>query len=129
EKTQRRSKLIESGRARRYLLSELAAHSGTSSMLGSGVMYPLLKGTQPDLYRAFMCRTWEHMANHGIVGLIHPGSHFSGDREARLREAAYTRLRIHGDFSNQGNRFFPPPVGHASHFGVHIYGGAGEIGF
>lgn len=129
ERTRRLDELMTAEPVRRYLLNELAAHSGTGAMLGSGLLYPLLRGTQPDLYRAFMCRTWEHMAGEGSVGLVHPGSHFSGDREGRLREAAYTRLRIHGDFVNQGNRFFPPPVGHASHFGVHIYGQEGEIGF
>ncbi|MFF9509699.1 DNA methyltransferase [Streptomyces sp. NPDC014724] len=129
ERMRRRDELLKSRRAHAYLLAELASASGMSEMLGSGPVYPLLAGTQPDLYRAFMCQTWQHTANNGSVGLVHPGSHFSGDREGRLREAAYTRLRVHGDFVNQGNRFFPPPVGHASHFGVHIYGQVGEIGF
>lgn len=129
ERSRRRSELLEAEPVRRYVLTELAAQSGLGAMLGSGQMYPLLRGTQPDLYRAFMCRTWEHTAGAGTVGLVHPDSHFSGDKEARLREAAYTRLRVHGDFVNSGNRFFPPPVGRSSHFGVHIYGQAGEIGF
>ncbi|MFJ2557764.1 MULTISPECIES: hypothetical protein [unclassified Streptomyces] len=129
ERTRRRDELLKSRRAHAFLLAELASTSGMGEMLGSGPVYPLLTGTQPDLYRAFMCQTWQHTAQNGSVGLVHPDSHFSGDREGRLREAAYTRLRVHGDFVNQGNRFFPPPVGHASHFGVHIYGQAGEIGF
>ncbi|MFI1972845.1 hypothetical protein [Streptomyces cinnamoneus] len=129
ERSRRLDELMTTEPVRRYLLNELAANSGLGAMLGSGLLYPLLRGTQPDLYRAFMCRTWEHMADAGSVGLIHPDSHFSGDKEARLREAAYTRLRIHGDFVNAGNRFFPPPVGRSSHFGVHIYAQAGEIGF
>ncbi|MET9294326.1 DNA methyltransferase [Streptomyces sp. NPDC003077] len=129
ERTRRREELLKSERARAHLLAELASTSGMGEMLGSGPVYPLLAGTQPDLYRAFMCQTWQHMASNGSVGLVHPDSHFSGDREGRLREAAYTRLRIHGDFVNAGNRFFPPPVGRSSHFGVHIYGQAGEIGF
>lgn len=129
ERTRRLDELMTAEPVRRYLLHELAVHSGTGAMLGSGLLYPLLRGTQPDLYRAFMCRTWEHMAGEGTVGLVHPDSHFSGDKEARLREAAYTRLRVHGDFVNSGNRFFPPPVGRSSHFGVHIYGREGEIGF
>ncbi|WP_435059329.1 hypothetical protein [Streptomyces sp. bgisy060] len=129
ERTRRRDELLKSPRSRAYLLAELASTSGMSEMLGSGPMYPLLTGTQPDLYRAFMCQTWRHTAHDGSVGLVHPDSHFSGDKEGRLREAAYTRLRVHGDFVNAGNRFFPPPVGRSSHFGVHIYGQAGEIGF
>ncbi|MFE7519635.1 Eco57I restriction-modification methylase domain-containing protein [Streptomyces halstedii] len=129
ERTRRRDELLISPRVRAYLLAELASTSGMSEMLGSGPVYPLLAGTQPDLYRAFMCQTWQHTASDGSVGLVHPDSHFSGDREGRLREAAYTRLRVHGDFVNAGNRFFPPPVGRSSHFGVHIYGQAAEIGF
>ncbi|WP_030810653.1 DNA methyltransferase [Streptomyces sp. NRRL S-337] len=129
DRTRRRDQLLESRRARAYVLAELASTSGMGEMLGSGPVYPLLAGTQPDLYRAFMCQTWQHMAAKGSVGLVHPDSHFSGKEEGRLREAAYTRLRVHGDFVNQGNRFFPPPVGHASHFGVHVYGQEGEIGF
>ncbi|WP_119582561.1 DNA methyltransferase, partial [Streptomyces europaeiscabiei] len=129
ERARRRGELLEAEPVRRYVLTELAAQSGLGAMLGSGQMYPLLTGTQPDLYRAFMCRTWEHTAGAGTVGLVHPDSHFSGDKEARLREAAYTRLRVHGDFVNSGNRFFPPPVGRSSHFGVHIYGQEGEICF
>jgi hypothetical protein len=129
ERTWRRDELLRSPRAHAYLLAEIASTSGMSEMLSSGPVYPLLAGTQPDLYRAFMCQAWQHMANNGSVGLVHPDSHFSGDKEGRLREAAYTRLRVHGDFVNSGNRFFPPPVGRSSHFGVHIYGQAGEIGF
>ncbi len=58
----------------------------------------------------------------GPLDLLHPDTHFTGDKEGRLREAAYRRLRIHGDFVNAGQRFFPEPVGHTAHFGVHVYG-------
>lgn len=129
ERTRRRDELLESPLARAYLLAELASTSGMGAMLGAGPVYPLLTGTQPDLYRAFMCQTWRHTARDGSTGLVHPDSHFSGDKEGRLREAAYLRLRVHGDFVNAGNRFFPPPVGRSSHFGVHVYGQSGEIGF
>ncbi|MEV6590501.1 hypothetical protein [Streptomyces acidicola] len=129
ERTRRRDELLKKDEVRTYLKGELATLSGTVAMLSSEVTYPLLTGTQPDLYRAFMCRTWEHTGRGGTVGLVHPDSHFSGEREGPLREAAYERLRVHGDFVNSGNRFFPPPVGRSSHFGVHIYGEAGEIGF
>ncbi|MER5846862.1 hypothetical protein ABT126_07275 [Streptomyces sp. NPDC002012] len=129
ERARRIDELLAAEPTRYVLLRELASLSGTVAMLGSEQMYPLLKGTQPDLYRAFMCTTWTHTGHDGTVGLVHPDSHFSGDREGRLREAAYKRLLVHGDFANASNRFFPPPIGHASHFGVHIYGRAGEVAF
>ena len=76
-----------------------------------------------------MARTWANAGGDGTIGLIHPDTHFTGEREGLIRENAYTRLRVHGDFVNPGHRFFPEPVGESSHFGVHIYGPRGEIGF
>ncbi|MFJ4279492.1 hypothetical protein [Streptomyces massasporeus] len=123
------AELFKGDEARAYFLNELVTIMGVSSQLGSPVVYPVLDGTRPDLYRAFMCQAWTHAGRNGTVGLIHPDTHFSGDKDGLLREAAYRRLRVHGDFSNASNRFFPPPVGHASHFGVHAYGPEREIGF
>lgn len=60
--------------------------------------------------------------------MVHPDTHFAGDKEAALRAAAFQRLRVHGGFVNQ-RRIFPEPVGHSTEFGVHIYGGRGEIDF
>ncbi|WP_338898608.1 DNA methyltransferase [Streptomyces sp. TG1A-60] len=126
---ERKADVLSDPGQRTSYLHDLVATSGTAMYLSNSVTYSLIAGTRPDLYRAFMCATWAHTAGRGTVGLVHPDSHFSGDKEARLREAAYERLLIHGDFVNAGNRFFPPPVGRSSHFGVHIYGQPGEIGF
>ncbi|MFF3735842.1 hypothetical protein [Streptomyces sp. NPDC002566] len=129
EKDRRRAELTERAEVGSYLSAELVSNTGMVALLGSPVAYPLLIGTQPDLYRAFMCQTWSHAGRLGTVGLVHPDTHLSGDKEAQLRQATYRRLRVHGDFVNAGNRFFPPPVGRSSHFGVHVYGPDGEIGF
>ncbi|MFF4895649.1 hypothetical protein [Streptomyces sp. NPDC001068] len=113
-----------------YTLGELTATLTLADYLAASQVYPLISGSRPDLYRAFMCQVWDHAASAGSAGLVHPDTHFNGDREAALREAAYHRLRVHGDFVNAGNRFFPPPVGRSSHFGVHVYGTrAAEINF
>lgn len=129
EKNRRRSAELAKPEVRSYVLGELTATAATSDYLASPQVYPLIAGSRPDLYRAFMCQTWDHTAAGGTVGLVHPDTHFSGDKEAALREAAYRRLRVHGDFVNAGNRFFPPPVGRSSHFGVHVYGECGDIDF
>ncbi|MEV6009160.1 hypothetical protein AB0M29_20385 [Streptomyces sp. NPDC051976] len=126
---ERKGAIVANAVDRTQYLRDMTTTTCVAEILGSSATYPLISGTRPDLYRAFMCRTWEHMAEHGTIGLVHPDTHFSGDKEGRLREAAYARLRIHGDFVNSGNRFFPPPVGRSSHFGVHVYGQPGEIGF
>ncbi|MGV9389070.1 hypothetical protein ACWDQL_08035 [Streptomyces olivaceus] len=129
EKERRRRVVLESPAARRYVLGELTNTSAQVSVFGSPQMYPLLTGTQPDLYRAFMSQVWAHTSADGTAGMVHPDTHFTGDKEGSLRESAYCRLRIHGDFVNAGQRFFPEPVGHTAHFGVHIYGRPAEICF
>ena len=52
-----------------------------------------------------------------------------GDKEGAPARAAYRRLRVHGDFVNAGNRFFPPPVGTSGHFGCTSTDDEGEIAF
>jgi hypothetical protein len=129
EKQRRRGELLDRARALDYVLGELTDVSAQVTLFGSPQVYPLLSGTQPNLYRAFMCQVWAHTSRTGAAGLLHPDTHFTGDKEGPLREAAYRRLRIHGDFVNSGQRFFPRPVGDTSHFGVHIYGQPGPICF
>ncbi|WP_432586685.1 class I SAM-dependent DNA methyltransferase [Streptomyces sp. HD1123-B1] len=104
-----------------YVLDELAGHAGSVAALGSPVAYPLLAGTQGDLYRAFMAQVWQHIAPHGSGGLIHPDTHFSGTREGALRATAYRHLRIHAHFVNSANWAFED-LDRAQEFGMHIYG-------
>jgi hypothetical protein len=129
EKDRRRRKLLASEDAHRYFVGELTSTTAQVAVFASPQVYPLLTGTQPDLYRAFMSQVWAHASSHGTAGMVHPDTHFTGDKEGALREAAYRRLRIHGDFVNSGQRFFPRPVGDTAHFGVHIYGQPSEVGF
>lgn len=117
----RKDKLVDMTAVRTDVLSELAVNVGTVEFLSSTPTYPLLVGTQPDLYRAFMCRTWASLREQGTAGLIHPDSHFDGVREGRLREAAYRHLRVHGLFVNVSNWAFPD-LSRRQQFGVHIYG-------
>lgn len=108
-------------------LEGLAGVSGFSGFLSHEATYPLISGTQPDLYRAFMCRSWVNINSGGSVGLIHPGTHFGGRREARIRSAAYRHLRFHAHFTNQ--RLIFPEIADNTSFGVHVYGDLGDVSF
>jgi len=125
----RKAELLNMADALSFYLGDLTNQAGMSTFFGNVTTYDLLVGTQPDLYRAFMTRTWRNIGYSGVVGLLHPDTHFVGDRERFLRAEAYRRLRVHGDFVNSSNRFFPPPVNRSSHFGMHIYGQPKEIRF
>ncbi|MFC9704457.1 hypothetical protein ACFTWD_27590 [Streptomyces sp. NPDC056943] len=129
EKSRRRRDELAREEVREYLLGEVTNTVTTASYLSASPVYPLISGSQPDLYRAFMCEVWSHSGLWGTAGMVHPDSHLLGEKEAELRTAAYRRLRIHGDFVNAGQRFFPRPVSDATHFGVHIYGSEGAIAF
>lgn len=115
----RRTFALEEESSRCYFTTELSARLGLVEFLGSGISYPLLAGTQPDLYRAFMCRAWGNLAAAGISGLIHPDTHLGGVKEGVLRAAAYRHLRMHAHFMNA--RFLFDGEDRLE-FGVHIYG-------
>ncbi|MEJ8640148.1 hypothetical protein [Streptomyces sp. MS2.AVA.5] len=129
DKNRRRDVELAHEEVQEYLLGEVTNTVTMASYLSAAPVYPLISGSQPDLYRAFMCEVWDHSGAGGTAGMVHPDTHFAGDKEASLRAAAYRRLRVHGDFVNAGNRFFPPPVGRPTHFGVHVYGDTQAIGF
>lgn len=98
--------------------SETAA---TIEYLGASANYPHLEGLQPDLYRCFMERTWANGAPRGVIGLIHPETHFTDEKAAVLREATYARIRRHWHFLNERILF---EIDDKASFGVHIYGAA-----
>ncbi|MGQ9351431.1 Eco57I restriction-modification methylase domain-containing protein [Mycolicibacterium gilvum] len=108
-------------------LDERAEQAGVTEHLGSPVDRTLLAGLQPDLYRCFMERTWRSMASGGVVGLIHPESHFTELRAKHLRRQTYRRLRRHYKFHNNTYQF--PEIGHKKTFGVHVYAAESAVGF
>ena len=128
ERSTRKARLLSTENVWKFFISELTDQAATNEFFLLPGSYDLLVGTQPDFYRAFMIRTWRSIGDSGVIGLVHPNTHFSGTREGLLRAAAYKRLRVHGDFVNAMLRFFAD-VSHVTHFGVHIYGKPQEIKF
>ena len=97
----------------------VAAVVGTASFVGASANYPHLAGLQPDLYRCFMEQTWRHTSAAGVVGLIHPETHFTDEKAGRLRSGAYHRLRRRWHFTNELDLF---EIHHDRAFAVHVYG-------
>ncbi|WP_084960225.1 Eco57I restriction-modification methylase domain-containing protein [Thermoactinospora rubra] len=128
EVRERKALALEDEVARTYFASELSATFGMVEFLGSGIAYQLLAGTQPDLYRAFMCRVWANLANCGTAGLIHPDTHFGGTKEGKLRAVTYRHLRLHAKFVNAANWAFED-LSRTQEFGLHIYGQGQKINF
>ncbi|MFE6183157.1 class I SAM-dependent DNA methyltransferase [Streptomyces sp. NPDC056465] len=108
-----------------FILDELAINVGSVSMLGSASTYPLISGTQPNLYRAFMCQVWWHISHRGMAGMLHPDTHLAGIKEGQLRAATYHHLRLHASFVNSANWAFE--IDRTVGFGMHIYGESQDV--
>ncbi len=124
-KDDRRGDLLDSSHAGDYLV-ERSSNAGILEHLGSGVDRSVLMGLRPDLYRCFMERAWRSMRSSGIVGLIHPESHFTEARAGEFRRVVYRRLRRHWQFRNERRLF---EILNTREFGVHVYGAERPVAF
>src|SRR5699024_11757241 len=85
EVRQRREEAVELPGIRDLLIDGNTDVVGTAGFVGSAILYPHLVGLQPDLYRCFMEQTWRHQSDAGVVGLIHPETHFTDEKAGMLR--------------------------------------------
>jgi hypothetical protein len=68
----------------------------------------------------FMERTWRSLGAAGVVGLLHPESHFTDPKAGCLRASAYRHMRRHFQFINEARLF--DDVDHHTEFGIHVSG-------
>ena len=61
------------------------------------------------------------MSPTGVVGLIHPESHFTEAAAGELRRQTYSRLRRHWQFRNEQKLF--AEINDTRQYGLHIYAG------
>jgi hypothetical protein len=127
ERQVRRARTLMLPGIRELVLDGAADMAVTAAFVGSVEQYPHLAGLQPDLYRCFMERTWQHTSSRGSIGLIHPEKHFTDEKAGPLRQATYARLRRHWHFVNELMLF--GEIENHKHYGIHVYGMAREAGF
>jgi hypothetical protein len=97
---ERRLETLAIPEAQESYLDEVAFASGALELMSSPVERPVLTGIQTNLYMIFMDTTWRQSAPDGIVGLIHPESHFVDPKGGALRRQAYRHLRRHWQHIN-----------------------------
>ena len=125
--TARRVSILSDRPTEARYLGEVAAWAGLNAHLGSAVDHPVLAGVQTNLYTNFMERTWRSSGPDGIVGLLHPESHFTDPKAGGLRADTYRRLRRHWNFVNEAQLF--EDVDHHTQYGIQIYGSPQDINF
>ena len=119
ERNEKRAKTLELEGVRDLVIDGTAEIAVLATFVGSPQYFPHLAGLQPDLYRCFMEQTWLHASNSGVIGLIHPETHFTDEKAGPLRSATYHRLRRHWQFNNKLLLF---EISDSRTFGIQIYG-------
>ncbi|WP_337077280.1 class I SAM-dependent DNA methyltransferase [Aeromonas dhakensis] len=100
--------------------TEYEGCEGTQNFLNALQNYPVLKGTQTNLYKCFLPQAWRLVAEKGVSGFLHPEGIYDDPKGGVLRASIYPRLRAHFQFHNELSLF--AEVHHATMFSINIYG-------
>ena len=119
ERTERRLTLLESADVRSRYANERSENAGLMAILSAEALEPLLNGLKTNLFLLFMTRTWSRSASGGVIGLIHPETHFVQAEGDEIRKQCYRKLRRHWQFVNEKKLF---DRHNSVEFGVNIYG-------
>ncbi|MCV2356562.1 class I SAM-dependent DNA methyltransferase [Paucibacter sp. B2R-40] len=101
--------------------AELQEAEGTQNFLNAVQNYPLLKGSQTNLYKCFMPLAWGMSSERGVTALLHPEGPYDDPKGGDLREAMYSRLRRHFQFLNVKSLFQEVLIW--IRYSINIYGG------
>ena len=102
--------------------AELEEAEATQNFLNGMQNYPLLKGSQTNLYKCFLPQGWMLAGKQGVTGFLHPEGPYDDPKGGDLREELYARLRAHFGFVNEMQLF--ADVHHCTKYSVNIYGPA-----
>ena len=107
-------------------LEEFAGQNGSQAFLNAQTNYPLLKGSQTNLFKCFLPLSWRIASHQGCQGFLHPEGVYDDPKGRELREVLYERLRNHFQFENELILF---PIGGTRRFGINIYGQPRQTSF
>jgi len=107
-------------------LQEFEGQDGSLAFLNATINYPLLKGSQTNLFKCFLPLSWRLASGEAVQGFLHPEGVYDDPKGGALREVLYGRLRNHFQFENELILF---PIGGTRRFGINIYGQSRQPSF
>ncbi|MCX5943737.1 MAG: hypothetical protein NTZ53_00145, partial [Cyanobacteria bacterium] len=107
-------------------LEEFEGQNGSQAFLNAVANYPLLKGSQTNLYKCFLPQAWRVASAQGVQGFLHPEGVYDDPKGGAMREVLYGRLRNHFQFQNQLILF---PIGDRVKYSLNIYGPSRQPSF
>jgi hypothetical protein len=103
-------------------LEEYVGQAGSQDFLNAVVNYPLLKGSQTNLFKCFLPQAWRVASDQGVSGFLHPEGVYDDPKGGALREELYGHLRNHFQFQNEFQLFTGTNDHGRLRFGLNIYG-------
>ncbi|MEO5335110.1 MAG: hypothetical protein H7839_24115 [Magnetococcus sp. YQC-5] len=91
---------------------------GIQNFLNAQQNYPLLKGSQTNLFKCFLPQAWMIGRENGVSGFVHPEGIYDDPNGGELRSQIYKRLKSHFQFQNETALF---PIGNRNKFSINIY--------
>ncbi|MEA5450205.1 hypothetical protein VB780_16615 [Leptolyngbya sp. CCNP1308] len=116
---QDRTTLIDPPSQRTEYLNAQRLSLGSVVFLNCHRMYEALRGSQTNLYKNFVVRSWGLLGKNGFGGLLHQEGPYDDAKGGRLRDAYYPRLEAHFHFKNEHLLF--KDVGDQADFSLNIY--------
>lgn len=114
-----RKETIETHALKAEYLSEFVEITATQNFLNARQNYPLLQGSQSNLYKCFLPAAWSNANAAGVSGILHPEGVYDDPKGGPLREQIYRRLRKHFQFENKLMLF--PEVDHHVRYSINIH--------
>lgn len=105
--------------------AEYEGCEATQNFLNALQNYPVLKGTQTNLYKCFLPQAWRLGSNQGVAGFLHPEGIYDDPKGGLLRAQIYPRLRAHFQFANEVKLF--AEVDNHTRFSINIYGPHSDV--
>lgn len=100
-------------------LSAFEDREATQNFINAAHNYPLLKGTQNNLFKCFLPQAWMFSNERSVSGFLHPEGVYDDPKGGLLRKEIYKRLRYHFQFQNV--KFLFPEILHWVKYSINIY--------
>ena len=100
-------------------LAEFEEFDGTQNFLNAIQNYPLLKGSQTNLFKCFLPQSWCFTKTEGVSGFVHPEGVYDDPNSGILRRTLYQHLKAHFQF-DEVRRFFSN-TDNRKPFSINIY--------
>ncbi|AUB34893.1 Type II restriction/modification system, DNA methylase subunit YeeA [Nostoc flagelliforme CCNUN1] len=116
-----RPQLLKDELNRSIYLTAQQSSLGTVAFLNCHRLYEALRGSQTNLYKNFIVKSWILLSKNGFGGLLHPEGIYDDPKGGEFRAAYYSRLVGHYHLKNELKLF--EDVGDQADFSLNVFRG------